>query len=244
MRRSAWLYGLSRLGAECQSAEEAFQLLLRELSWRMPSPMSVHVRMSEAIMPAPRSQHTTYCRFRCAYRKVARMQPADTACSGMVQCMACDDTDSPRMHDTCECACDHDSSVSRRDGASYIFRRDGASYVFRRDGANYIFRRDGANPLPRRDGAQNIFPPQGQCFDTLSLRTAVICHMQRKLLGYCLEKIYKAQDYMATFCYEDHRGFLTEETKRKVVQLNYALAPWYKMVGTITTHKRLQDVVT
>ena len=199
-------------------------------------------------MPAPRSQHAMYCRFRCAYRKVARVQPVDTVCDSMMQCMACDGTDSSHTHDACECACSHGSRAPRRDGARDVSRRDGASYdvsryIYRRDGADYVFRRDGANSLLRRDGAQEP-PPGGRCFDTSSLHTAVIYHMQRKLLGYCLEKIYKAQDYMATFCYEDHRGFLTEDVKRKVVQLNYALAPWYKMVGTITTHKRLQDVVT
>jgi hypothetical protein len=41
---------------------------------------------------------------------------------------------------------------------------------------------------------------------------------------------------MANFCYEDDRGFLTEEVKRMVVKLNDALTPWAVLVGKIATH--------
>ena len=49
---------------------------------------------------------------------------------------------------------------------------------------------------------------------------------------------------MANFCYEDDRGFLTEEVKRMVVKLNDALTPWAVLVGKIATHKRLTEIAS
>ena len=125
--------------------------------------------------------------------------------------MACED-DEDCMH---ACACSNNSSIP----PGWRCRRDGEEY----------------NSIPpgwrcRRDGDEYNIPPGWRCrregdesSNPINLYTTVQRHMQRKLLGYGLEKIYKAQDYMATFCYEDHRGMLTEEAKRQIVQLNKAL---------------------
>ena len=71
---------------------------------------------------------------------------------------------------------------------------------------------------------------------------AVKYHMQRKLLGYIMHNIYKAHDFMAMFCYEDQRGFITNNVKEILVRLNKALTPWYLAYGQITKHKRLQQI--
>ena len=47
---------------------------------------------------------------------------------------------------------------------------------------------------------------------------------------------------MAAFCYEDDRGYLTGLTKARVATLNKLLAPWYSILGQISTHKRLQEL--
>ena len=235
MRRSAWLYGQSRLGAECNSVQEALELLLRELSWRRPDPMSMHVRLIDAIMPAPRAEYDVYFRFRSAYRRVAGAHNAPVD-SVREMCMTCDEPDAPPSHmDTCIHSC---CMGIRREGVDVNrIRREGVDINrIRREGV------DSSSSQIRREGVDtDNFPPISAAQSSL-YQMAVRKHMQRKLLGYVLEKIYKANDFMATFCYEDSRSYLTNCVKETVVKLNTALEPWYLLLGKITGHKRLQQI--
>ena len=72
MRPSARLFGLTRFGIACEDALGVCSLIERDLSWRLPVCMDVHVDVGDAIMPALRVQRDTYCRFRAAYGLVGR----------------------------------------------------------------------------------------------------------------------------------------------------------------------------
>ena len=76
----------------------------------------------------------------------------------------------------------------------------------------------------------------------LTIKDQVHLHLQKKLVGYILQRIHLVQDFIKTYCYEDHRGFLTEKRKHMVQKLNQALEPWVRILGKITTHTRLNQL--
>ena len=43
-------------------------------------------------------------------------------------------------------------------------------------------------------------------------------HMQQRLLGFVVARIYEAQDFLGNTCYQDKRNVITEERKRRVVR--------------------------
>lgn len=66
--------------------------------------------------------------------------------------------------------------------------------------------------------------------------------MQRELVGWARGMIYLAQDFMATFCKEDQRGWFTEKAGKLVIRMNEAILPWASILGKITTHKRFRQI--
>ena len=67
-------------------------------------------------------------------------------------------------------------------------------------------------------------------------------HLQRKMVGLCLHRIFLGQDFISSFCYEDERGYLTNLSKQMMVQINLAMRPWLLLLGGISTHPRLNKI--
>ena len=65
-----------------------------------------------------------------------------------------------------------------------------------------------------------------ECFCLRSVQASLRTRMQCKLAGHARSMIFLAQDFVATYCLEDARGFFTEEVKRLVVRMNRAMGPW------------------
>ena len=51
MRHDALLFGQTRFGIACKDAQDVCALLERDLSWRLPVCMAMHVPVGDAIMP-------------------------------------------------------------------------------------------------------------------------------------------------------------------------------------------------
>ena len=75
-----------------------------------------------------------------------------------------------------------------------------------------------------------------------AVRTDLERHYQRKLAGYARMMILTAQDFIELFCLEDERGFLTNVAKKCVIRINDAVRKWVKILGKISTHKRLTEI--
>ena len=67
-------------------------------------------------------------------------------------------------------------------------------------------------------------------------------HYQRKLAGHARSMILIAQDFIAHYCMEDERGFFTKEAKLWMTRMNDAMRPWVRLLGEITSHKRLSKL--
>lgn len=85
--------------------------------------------------------------------------------------------------------------------------------------------------------------PEGQRVHlNIDAKRAVRRHMQRRLVGYARHMIYMAQDFIATFCMEDERGYFLEADKRLLCRMNKAMLPWTDLLGTVTSHKYLWKI--
>ena len=224
MRPSARLFGLTRFGIACEDALGVCSLIERDLSWRLPVCMDAHVDVGDAIMPALRVQRDTYCRFRAAYRRVCASNGKHARCragmanmyrAGTANC----DTAGMATAGMANCEICDTAEIDITGIATAETAAAGMATTGMAD-----------NTKTQRDNNESV----GE--------KAVKYHMQRKLLGYIMQNIYKAHDFMAMFCYEDQRGFITNNVKEILVRLNKALTPWYLAYGQITKHKRLKQI--
>ena len=223
-------FSLTRLGVECDSTQALVERICSTLSTTLPEDlMACRVVLDSAILPRGIEEFDT---FRSTYERVVHYY-----------------TSHERMSH------EHEHEVyPRRDGCKWVERRDGCKCntraVMAANGSSAVMAASVCNVSTCAGMAACASCAGMAAFSQTDARReggtreAVHRHLQRKLLGFALRKIDLAQDFMANFCYEDDRGFLTEEVKRMVVKLNDALTPWAVLVGKIATHKRLTEIAS
>ena len=198
-----------------------------ELGWRVPQHVLPYkVRISNAILPDGREHmHVHYSRFRRAYR------------------MACRKLVNITVNDTVnECIIDrgaHESSLGAHESSLKTSGAHESSLKTSNTGAQ-------ESCLLCKECTEDPDDSPREAIQLAKERTTikdqVQLHLQKKLVGYILQRIHLVQDFIKTYCYEDHRGFLTEKRKHMVQKLNQALEPWVRILGKITTHTRLNQL--
>ena len=96
-----------------------------------------------------------------------------------------------------------------------------------------------------RKGSDNDNFQNGQCgfceISTTEIRhSEVRKHLQKRLAGFVMREIQDAHSFIETFCGQDKHGSLWR--KRWALRINNELIPLIQMMGSITTHKRLNQL--
>ena len=66
--------------------------------------------------------------------------------------------------------------------------------------------------------------------------------MQRKMLGFILQRIYWAQDYLSITAYADRQGCISSEKKKRAYRINEMMIPWIRALSTIMKHDSLNKI--
>ena len=110
-----------------------------------------------------------------------------------------------------------------------------------REGARFCLRHGPARKNEESDEtreSEGSAPGRGRGSARIDFET----HVQRKLVGFLLSRVYEAIDFLGIVSYQDERGMISEEKKRRVVRVNEALTPWVKTLARVLMHAQLEKL--
>jgi hypothetical protein len=76
-----------------------------------------------------------------------------------------------------------------------------------------------------------------------ALKADLRSHLQKKLIGFILQRIHWVQDFMSIVSYANDKGIITEEKKRRTRRMNNLILPWVSFLAQIMIHERLNKII-
>ena len=67
--------------------------------------------------------------------------------------------------------------------------------------------------------------------------------MQKKMVGFILQRVHWVQDFLKIVSYTDEKGTISEKKKRRTCRMNELLLPWINFLSRIMVHDRLNKII-